>query len=58
MVVVRVEFHLGRETPPSLIQPLKRKEENEEVREVGGDVETTGLYSPGAIIVPYMYELV
>ena len=58
MVDMRVGFQLRRECPPGLIKSLKRKEKDEEVREVGGEVETTGLYSPGSIIVPYVYELV
>ena len=57
MVVARVEFQLGGEPPSGLVKSLKR-EKDEKVREVEGDVEATGLSRPGSIIVPYVHKLV
>ena len=57
MVVATVEFQLGGEPPSGLVKSLKR-EKDEKVREVGGDVEATGLNRPGSIIVPYVHKLV
>jgi hypothetical protein len=58
MVIARVEFQLGRKPPSGLVKSLKREKKDEKEREVGGDVEATGLNRPGSVIVPYVHKLV